>query len=381
MSTRRAALSRTRLVALFPLAFVACEGTLDTGEPDVAATDDFKVEEKIVGGRLETGYPAVGALLTADGGLCSGTVIASRWVVTAAHCLEGGVSGAVFALGNDVDSPSKVINVASGRQHPQYDANNIVNDIALIRLASDAGVTPVPRASSLDQSEGEALTFVGFGITSGGASNSGIKRSVTMPLAQLDPTTFSYGVRGKNTCSGDSGGPAFITQNGQVRIAGVTSYGDASCRAYGVDTRVDVYGSWIDQTIGSAQPAPQPAPPPAADPCGGLSYLGECSGTVARWCENGQIKSNDCGRAGQACGWVDDQTGYYCTAAAQSPEQQQPAPVAPPAQDACGGVDYLGRCSGRVAQWCENGQLAQRDCGSFGQACGYVNGQVGYYCR
>jgi hypothetical protein len=102
---------------------------------------------------------------------------------------------------------------------------------------------------------------------------------------------------------------------------------------------------------------------------------------VARWCENGQIKSNDCGRGGQACGWVDDQTGYYCTAAAQSPEQQQPAPAPSPAQDACGGVDYLGRCSGRVAQWCDNGQLSQRDCGSFGQSCGYVNGQVGYYCR
>ena len=67
MSTRRAALSRTRLAALLPLALAACEGTLDTGEPEASAADDFKVEEKIVGGRLETGYPAVGALLTTAG--------------------------------------------------------------------------------------------------------------------------------------------------------------------------------------------------------------------------------------------------------------------------------------------------------------------------
>lgn len=382
-------LSRNLLSLCSTLALFACQGELASGgagetdgADEAAAADDFKVEEKIVGGRVETGYPAVGALLTADGGLCTGTVVAPRWVVTAAHCLEGGVSGAVFAFGNDIDSPSAVVNVSAGRQHPQYDANNIVNDIALIRLAQDAPVAAMPRAGSLASAEGSSLTFVGFGITSGSASNSGIKRSVTMPLSQLDGTTFSYGVRGKNTCSGDSGGPAFIVQAGQVRIAGVTSYGDASCRSYGVDTRVDVYASWIDQTIGAASGGggtPVPTPP-AADPCGGLTYLGECSGSVARWCENGQIKSNDCARGGQACGWVDNQTGYYCTAAAGSAPDQQPV-APPPAQDACGGVDYLGRCSGSTAQWCDNGRLAQRNCASFGQGCGFVDNQVGYYCR
>jgi hypothetical protein len=355
----------------------ACEGSLETGDGSAAgsASDDFKVAEKIVGGRVETGYPAVGALLTADGGLCTGTVVARRWVLTAAHCVEGGVDGAVFAFGHTVDAPSRVIDVTGGRAHPQYDGERIVNDIALVRLASDAPVEPLPMVSSLDGTEGADLTFVGFGVTSGRTGDSGTKRSVVIPLAELDATTFMYTVRGRNTCSGDSGGPAFLLQNGVPVVAGVTSYGDASCRQYGVDTRVDVYRDWIDPIIGAAAPPPQ-APP--ADPCGGLSYLGECQGTVARWCENGQIRQNDCAGTQQACGYVDDQVGYYCTVAAQAPVQQAPPAQAP---GGCGDIDYLGQCDGRVAQWCENGRLVERNCASFGQGCGYVNASVGYYCR
>jgi hypothetical protein len=378
--------SRTRALGVVlsaaALGLPACQGDLDTGSgaesASAASVDDFKVAEKIVGGRVETGYPAVGALLTADGGLCTGTVVAKRWVLTAAHCVEGGLSGAVFAFGNSVDAPTRVVQVNGGQAHPQYDADRIVNDIALVRLASDAPVAPLPMAGSLAGTEGESLTFVGFGVTSGRTDDSGTKRSVVIPLAELDATTFMYTVRGRNTCSGDSGGPAFLQQNGVAVVAGVTSYGDASCRQYGVDTRVDVYRGWIDPIIGAASPAPQPEPPAAADPCGGLSYLGECQGTMARWCEDGQIKQNDCARSQQACGYVDDQVGYYCTAAAPAPIQQTPPAAAP---DGCGDVDYLGQCAGRVAQWCEGGRLVERNCASFGQACGYVNASVGYYCR
>ena len=381
--TARSALPAALLSATSFLTACAADlrsGAADGSEKETGA-DPFTVAEKIVGGQVESGYPAVGALLTADGGLCTGTLIAARWVVTAAHCLEGGVGGAVFALGNDVDQPLRTIKVTSGRAHPQYDAENIANDIAVVRLASDAGVAPMPLASALDEAEGSALTFVGFGITSGSGSNSGIKRSVEMPLAQLDATTFSYGIRGKNTCSGDSGGPAFIAQGGQLAIAGVTSYGDPGCRAYGVDTRVDVYAPWINGVTGASPPIPAPLPP--ADGCGDLTFLGACSGTVARWCEGGQIKENDCASGGQGCAWVDDQTGYYCVAA-QSPEQQQPAPEpeqAPSPSGPCGGLDYLGQCAGDVAQWCESGQMAERNCAGFGQRCGYVSEQVGYYCR
>jgi hypothetical protein len=46
--------------------------------------------------------------------------------------------------------------------------------------------------------------------------------------------------------------------------------------------------------------------------------------------------------------------------------------------DACQGLDYLGRCSGTVAVWCNDGVLQYQECGQVG--CAYVNDQTGYYC-
>jgi V8-like Glu-specific endopeptidase len=353
----------------------ACSGELaasgdDEPTPVKAPNGDF--QEKIVGGHAESGYPAVGALLGPGGTLCSGTLIASRWVLTAAHCFEDGTTGWTFELGTNIDHPTKSIRVTRGYQHPQYDAQNIVNDIAVAQLAADAtGVTPAPLATSLPG--GSTLTFVGFGLTSGSGQDLGNKRSVQMPISEMDATTFTYSTRGKNTCGGDSGGPAFLVQNGVAAVAGVTSYGDAACRSYGVDTRVDAYRDWVLQKIGAAGAAPAPAPAPApADGCGSLDYLGECSGTVARWCDAGHVRTHDCAADGQACGYVDDQYGYYCVARA-------PAPA--PSPDPCAGLDYLGRCNGSVAEWCDNGRFQTRDCRAEGAACGYVDNQVGYYCH
>jgi len=49
--------------------------------------------------------------------------------------------------------------------------------------------------------------------------------------------------------------------------------------------------------------------------------------------------------------------------------------------DPCMGIDYLGHCDGDVAEWCQSGSLARRNCASEGKTCGYVNGDVGYFCQ
>jgi uncharacterized protein YkwD len=48
--------------------------------------------------------------------------------------------------------------------------------------------------------------------------------------------------------------------------------------------------------------------------------------------------------------------------------------------DPCMGIDYLGSCEGAVATWCQDGALAQRDCGSEGMGCGWVDDSTGYFC-
>src|SRR5262249_29122470 len=53
----------------------------------------------------------------------------------------------------------------------------------------------------------------------------------------IDATQLYFRVPGKNTCLGDSGGPAFIARQGVERLAAVTSSGDAASKLGGVDAR------------------------------------------------------------------------------------------------------------------------------------------------
>lgn len=46
-------------------------------------------------------------------------------------------------------------------------------------------------------------------------------------------------------CQGDSGGPAFLDVQGEEYLAGITSYGDIACAAYGVSTATQDYYDWI----------------------------------------------------------------------------------------------------------------------------------------
>jgi hypothetical protein len=48
--------------------------------------------------------------------------------------------------------------------------------------------------------------------------------------------------------------------------------------------------------------------------------------------------------------------------------------------DPCMGLDYLGRCNGDVAEYCEDGEFKSRDCGASGQRCRWIDDETGYWC-
>ena len=48
------------------------------------------------------------------------------------------------------------------------------------------------------------------------------------------------------------------------------------------------------------------------NPCGDLTFEGECDGTVARWCDDHVVQTQDCADSGEVCGFVDDDTGFFC---------------------------------------------------------------------
>ena len=205
---------------------------------------------RIVGGQVETGHMAVGALIDGQGTFCSGTLVAPTVVVTAAHCVPtGNANGLSFYMGLNSEQPSSgtVLPVASAHPHPGYDDNLLTNDIAVLVLAQAAGVSPIPFMADPMPSSwlNQPALFVGYGVTAGNRDDAGIKRSVEIPITQIDATDFRYSAPGVNTCSGDSGGPTLKQHNGATKLVGVTSWGDWDCTEFGVNTRVDAYADFI----------------------------------------------------------------------------------------------------------------------------------------
>jgi len=46
--------------------------------------------------------------------------------------------------------------------------------------------------------------------------------------------------------------------------------------------------------------------------CEDYGYWGSCEGAAVIFCQDGELRSLDCGDRGQACGWVDEVQGNAC---------------------------------------------------------------------
>lgn len=178
-------------------------------------------------------WPAVVAVHT--GKLCTGTLVGPDLILTAAHCFDPEPSGSVHIyFGNDMVSATVVAADDWGR-HPNFclpaDCGEDLSDFAWIRLPSPVDVEPiVPITNQAEFNEvmqvGQPLWFVGFGTDDDDVI--GTKREVLASLTGFNESgrEFRAGGGGKDTCYGDSGGPALVKLgNGEWRLAGVLSRG------------------------------------------------------------------------------------------------------------------------------------------------------------
>lgn len=228
------------LIGLMASLTFACASEV---EDDEASSD---ISQDIIGGKVESGRAAVVAIQTPTGGLCSGTLIAPKIVLTAAHCVDDpGKNKTLILFGTKTSSADDVIEVVKTHIHPSWiDAKTSLGkgvDIAILELESASTVAPAALNGTGLKSTyaGTSVTLVGFGRDDVGAS--GTKRAVTAKVTAVRDREFSHGKTGTSTCSGDSGGPTFSTISGKV--LGVHSYGskdaDGNCINARSDTRVD----------------------------------------------------------------------------------------------------------------------------------------------
>jgi hypothetical protein len=153
-------------------------------------------------------------------GACTGTIIGPRAVLTAAHCLAGETRSVKIYLGVGGDQ----ITAASFQFHPRYSGTGASSlDVGLVFTAEDIGRPGVPLLLSRDARAGEQAIIAGWGNNELG--NGTTLRAGLTTITMVGPTYLETQLTNTTAgvCSGDSGGPIFLSEGGTWAVAGVTS--------------------------------------------------------------------------------------------------------------------------------------------------------------
>lgn len=153
---------------------------------------------------------------------CSGVALDENTVLTAAHCLEGEILKVRVSAAPSYNPNGKFIQIESFDLHPDYDStkSNYKSDLAKIKLKSslpkETMIYPIIKK---DSDLNGKIIRLGFGAR--GKDN--IRTLVTPELKNVHMHEKVLELSDIYSYSGDSGGPVFMQNNGQMYLVAIHS--------------------------------------------------------------------------------------------------------------------------------------------------------------
>ena len=205
-------------------------------------------------------------VLSSNGGVCTGVVVAPGAVLTAGHCLAPRLVHRVHY--KDAAGAPVLAEPAAQAVHPGYDAGAIAGrrrsiDLALVRLAAPLPAPFVPATLSATMPRaGETLTVSGYGVARPGDPRStGTYRQAGVPVVEpYGPSrilVWLRGAKGAGACQGDSGGPVAA----DMGVVAVAAWVGGACGGLSQGVLLGPQRAWIDRTLGGWQAAARWAEP------------------------------------------------------------------------------------------------------------------------